>query len=452
MSCAVVPYILAVAKFLKSLPTPDEAVEAQQVSVLAERLQVKGPEDAADIVVALQELPVSTEHLKGLIAKTTSLAMQAQGQQTAFGKRATQDYSVFWKYMTEGKLELFRQSSHHIKWLVQEVSRLRLTNPSEATFQMLAALLLMIGKNENTSGAIKYETMLAVKAEFVRLKQRSVVGFPILPEPSELSSADPDLAKSFFGEGGPGVCPIDPVSFTKILMSIPMRSSRKDSKVQHITINSNTDHMAMQFAQSMSSQMQQMQQLQQMTLCALGGGLPSTSSASTSRLSMLGQSFASAPQLTYAAPVPPAPQAQAAQALMMIESPKEETPERQEPAHAETEERVDPNMSLSDVTKQLQESMLEAKSRKSREAADNKKSSAAGSVMKKPARASAIKTKSVTVTSKKPATRSSSVTLTMQQRKRLRPIGCGKCRNTPGCTDSCFSDSFLKAAKKYLKA
>ena len=80
--------------------------------------------------------------------------------------------------MTEGKLELFRQSSHHIKWLVQEVSRLRLTNPSEATFQMLAALLLMIGKNENTSGAIKYETMLAVKAEFVRLKKKVRCGFP----------------------------------------------------------------------------------------------------------------------------------------------------------------------------------------------------------------------------------------------------------------------------------
>ena len=273
MASATVSYILAVAKFLKSLPYPDAQVEAQQVELVLDRIQLKGPDDAAEILLAIKQLPVSDEHMKSLMGKTTSLAMQSQTQQTTSGRRVLQDFSFFWKYFTEVKLDLFMQSSDKLSWLVKEATKLRLANPSERTYQVLTALVLMAGKNEDASPPIKYETLKAVKTAFARLKQTELaVGLQKLPEPSELAVTDPSIARSFFGDAEAGKCCIDAVFFANLVDSIPMRCTRKDSKVQSIRIDTGVDKKTMQFAETMAQQMQSMQYMQAVTLNALSGG------------------------------------------------------------------------------------------------------------------------------------------------------------------------------------
>jgi hypothetical protein len=433
-----VEYIQAVASFLKSLPSVEADVQQQQAELILQKISVKTPAEAAAIVLALKELPVQDAILSRLISRTTALALESQHSQDLVGRRALQDYTNIWKYMTQSKCFSFQQSSDKLDWLRRNSEILGLTNPTEKTFQMLTALLLTVEKSsQDLSPAVKLESLKALKGAFVRTKQASPTtkGFLVLPDPSDLVQRHPDIAACFFGDDGWSATALDQLQILRLADSIPMRVTRRDSKVQ-VLLESKPDTSAMAFAQQLSQQLQQMQYMQAYTLSALQGnpnvvgcapsGLNPHSSPAT-----LGRHFIAAPTLP-SLPAPPTapPSTGLAIADGRIDTGKEakEVPENDDD---KAETPPGKRLSLGDVTRQLQSGMAQHKEAKKANVSAKKK--AETSSLSKPSKvekgkvASNPKSSGKKIsTSRAPKTKpvgkaTYSCTLSKSQRLKLRP-------------------------------
>jgi len=158
---ATVNYIKAVGTFLRSLQAMDEDVVKQQCEVIFEKIHVKGPLQAADVICALKDLPVNDQHQKRLIARATEMASRCSN---SVAKNAAQDYSNFWVYMSDSEWQDLSRSQDNLHWLASEARKLGLRHPNEKTCQVLTALLLLCDKQGDLSPAMKFESLKAVKS------------------------------------------------------------------------------------------------------------------------------------------------------------------------------------------------------------------------------------------------------------------------------------------------
>ena len=446
-------------------------MQNEQADLILSKIDVKSPADAGAIVVALKELPMQDDILTKLISKTTALALQSQRNHDLAARRATQDYTNIWKYMTDFKCLSLQQSRDKLNWLRVQTSMLGLTNPSERTFQMLTALLLTCERSpQEVSPATKFESLKALKVAFARAKVSQPLGvsFLMLPEPDELVQRHAGLAASFFGEEGWSATQLNQVQLMAMADNIPMRSSRRDSKV-HVLVETKPDSGTMAFAQQLSQQLQQMQYMQAFTLQALQGNQHTGSAVLSgcnpqSSPSLIGQQFLAAPMLPTLAPTPSSPLAIVDATAPGSNAPNDSN-ETQEVAE-EPKASVGKGMSLDEVTRKLQAGMdskkkekLPAESKKvplKKQKVLNKMPQKAGakstsgghkqSMTDKKADKVVAKTKSAgkkaktlkTHTAKSGSKSTSTCPLSKARRLKLRPEGCGKCRYKPGCTPSCF--------------
>ena len=112
-----------------------------------EKIKVSSAVEAAEMFCALKELPISEINLKELISKLIQETMKVQSNQSLVSKRSLQDFTNFWKNMTDVKFQRLQQSTDELSWLVHEAGK-RLRNPSEKkTYQALTAVLLLSCKN-----------------------------------------------------------------------------------------------------------------------------------------------------------------------------------------------------------------------------------------------------------------------------------------------------------------
>ena len=196
---------------------------------------------------------------------------------------------------------------------------------------MLTALLLTCERSpQEVSPAAKLESLKALKGAFARAKVSQPLGvsFLMLPEPDELVQRHADLAASFFGEEGWSATQLNQVQLMAMADSIPMRASRRDSKV-HVLVESKPDSGTMAFAQQLSQQLQQMQYMQAFTLQAMQGNQRIGSAVLSgcnpqSSPSLIGQQFLAAPMLPTLAPTPSSPLAIVDATALGSNAPKEE--------------------------------------------------------------------------------------------------------------------------------
>ena len=437
-------YIKAAVNFLKSLPSLEADVEKQQVDLIREKIRVSSADEAAEMICALKELPISEINLKELISKVTQETMKVQSNQSLVGRRSLQDFTTFWKYMTDVKFQHLQQSTDKLSWLVREAGKLGLCNPSEKTYQVLTAVLLLSGKTLDISPAIKFESLKAVKAAFTRVVKTGTAEtwLPTLPEPEALLQTHSSLASSFFGSAGMSIASIDAVGFSNLVESIPMRTSRKDSKVQQISFENKTESSAVV---QLTQQLQQMQYMQAMTLHAIGHPVNSMQPASMGSQFMLAPTLqGSLPSLSAARPALAIEDTPSLPAVVTpsIDAKDNDPPEQQQQQPQSKKGRL----SLEDVTKTLQASMEKEKPLKKKAASKTK-------AMKKVAnkKVAEKKTECKKATSPKQAPGSKAagkalkapketLKLSLAERLKLRPSGCSKCRRKPGCTPSCLKN------------
>ena len=468
MSAMAVLYINAVTNFLKSLPQVDDVIQKQQTELMLEKIKISSTAEAAAVVLALKELPVNEECMTALINKTTSLALLVQQSQQLGGmRRCLQDYTNIRMYMSPPKLLSLQSAGDKLFWFVQSCGSLGLTNPSEKTFQVMTALLLLsnTGHSQDLEPAVKFESLQAMKAAFVRSKKtaRSDVYFNAIPQPSELLEKHADLATSFWGESGWVPTELDQNAVYLYADSIPMRSSRKSSKVQ-VVLGQKTDSSAAAFAQQLSQQMQQMQYMQAFTLQALQGQpVLAGSFGFLSNPQSTAAVWHMAPALHTAAsalPIADAPHAAPSEPAIQDESKVEAQEVKEEETDAENQSKPSKpaaRPTLDQVTKQIASGMgVLKKEASSKKKAQKKAAEVSGedkpaakkaaqssvkgkaNVQKGKAAAKKPQASANTKVKKKQGKESSPCVLSMARRLKLRPNGCGKCRNTPGCTPSCL--------------
>ena len=256
-------YIKAVANFLKTLPAADIAIQKQQTDLILEKIKISSTDEAAAVVLALKELPVQEEFMAALINRTTTLALQSQQAQQLTGRKSTQDYTNLWQYMSPLKWSSLQQASDKLNWFAHEPACLGLTNPSEKTFQLMTALLLLSDKTpaRDVPPGVKFESLKALKYAFGRAKVtvQGDVTFTVLPPPLELVEKHAAVAAAFFGEAGWTATEIEQRHLVALVDSIPMRCSRKDSKVQ-LVLDTKQDSNTAQYAQQLSQHITQQSQ------------------------------------------------------------------------------------------------------------------------------------------------------------------------------------------------
>ena len=212
--------------------------------------------DAAAIVEELKGFPQQqqTELTNKLMDRVSS---PAKGPANA--RLPLQDYTNVCHYLTQSqwaKLQGDELSHCKLESLVLATIRLGLRNPNETSVQNLCALHLMVteGKSKalQLTPAVKYECSRTLKAKFKSILTRMEAALPVTDYVSRLPVSVTEFAQMHgawhafaFADEPPVPTRITVAELHEVMCSVPMRSTRSDSKG--------------------SSQMQPMQQLQPQT-------------------------------------------------------------------------------------------------------------------------------------------------------------------------------------------
>ena len=155
-------------------------------------------------------------------------------------RRQLQDYTHFAHYLQESDWVIMADiavaPARKMDHLLQHAINLGMVCPSEASVQVISAMYLMMCEDAAMAAAMRLETLKAVKSQHKRLAARSnvegvwVQQLPI--DPAMFKQTYPTWWLAAFGEHGSVVASrLLHSELQSVVVSIPMRSSRSDSRV-----------------------------------------------------------------------------------------------------------------------------------------------------------------------------------------------------------------------------
>lgn len=493
-----VSHIEAIGRFLEAAKSASSAdvldhARTQQFSNVKRILMECCLEgfDTTRLVQQLVDMGFSADQHSELMQEL-QYAISRQSPTTAQVRVKLQDYTslafYFKKNVWEFLLAATEPPSSKMHTIVFQACLLGLRNPSEATFQHMTAIYMLCADGLNNSltktPLARHETLMTMKTAFRQraASAKKIYVIPELPKDPELFRVSHrSLYEEVFPEGGPVGAMVFMDDLAIMQRNIPMRAPRSSSSSQAFGLNGNN----MMFAGPGMNFMQQLQAMGQLALNA--------ASNNAVRVNLLPPATAFKPAAV-AAPVLPLLDAKPTEGTsgkplvhLNVDEQKDSIGEKSVPVSSPEHLPVTApghKHSVADATAVIQAAMHQkATDAKQNKDGDNtaikpaaKKKAAKAAAKKKVVKPKAVKEvpksvakavgkKKVTkplvkkqigkgvVNSKganppvkkhanKGATAKSKAqkalpTYSKSAALKLRPSGCSKCRQTPGCTPSC---------------
>ena len=342
-----------------------------------------------------------------------------------------QNYTNVWTCIPQSMWQELKELSaqKQLTALANFAFMLGLRQPSEPSLQVLTACFVLLAhQHDNWTPAIKYEQLKLVRKAFKDIKgAQPVEDIKVLPEGDDLKQLFPKTYQLCFGDQAmvfqPTVLPI--FEFNALRTSIPMRSSRQDSSARSCS----------SVAATSSSNMQQtMMQMFQMFIAA-----------TQQQPNAIPHGFRMLPARQLALPATSSPE-------VSVDLPiqeQEEEPRAQLKVPSSSLALFAAATSAAEIEKgsksekaALSKDKVQKKEKKKGKASISKKKKSEESIIEKKKSEAAISKKSC----KKEAEKTFALCENGKPKNaiELRPLGCGKCRKTPGCTPSCWKQRMAK--------